>query len=85
MFKTFIVGTVAVVVLAVSAPGSPRAEAATNASPAGTALAQAYDGYGGPRYCGYYHYVCRGWWKACRWEGPYFLSVPYWGMRYLCL
>ena len=40
MFKTFIVGTVAVVVLAASATGSLRAEAVTNASPAGTAFAQ---------------------------------------------
>lgn len=90
MPKTFIACTVAVVVLTASATGSPRAEAVTNASPAGTALAQDVT-YGGdsrpryPQYCGYYHYVCRAWWKGCRWEGPYFLSVPYWGMRYLCL
>ena len=89
MFKTFIVCTVAVVVLAASATGSLRAEAVTNASPAGTAFAQdvTYGGYGRTHYpqnCGYNHYVCRGWWKSSRWEGPYYLSVPYWGMRYLC-
>lgn len=86
MLKTFIVCTVAVVVLAASATGSTRAEVVTNASPAGTALAQdvTYGGYR-PRDCGYYHYVCRAWWKGCRWEGPYIWSVPYWGMRYLCL
>ena len=62
MFKTFIVCTVAVVVLAASATGSLRAEAVTNASPAGTAFAQdvTYGGYGRthyPQYCGYYHYA----------------------------
>ena len=87
MLKTFIVCTVAGVVLAASATGSTRAEVVTNASPAGTALAQdvTYGGYNRPRYCGYYRYACRAWWKACGWEGPYFIGVPYWGMRYLCL
>jgi hypothetical protein len=34
--------------------------------------------------CGYYRYVCRAWWAGCRWEGPYFIGLPYWGMVYLC-
>jgi hypothetical protein len=36
------------------------------------------------RSCGYYRYVCRAWWGACRWEGPYLISIPGWGMRYFC-
>jgi hypothetical protein len=89
MRKPFIVCCTVAVVLAASAIASPRAEVMTVASPAAeAALAQdvTYGGYSRPPYrvCGYYHYVCRAWWKGCGWEGPYFISIPYWGMRYLC-
>jgi hypothetical protein len=87
MRKPFIVCTLAVV-LAASAIASPRAEVMTVASPAGTALAQnvTHGGYyrSHSRLCGYYRYVCRAWWTGCGWDGPYLISVPYWGMRYFC-
>jgi hypothetical protein len=89
MRKAFIVCTVGIAVFAASAIASARAEVMTAASPpVGTALAQDLT-YGGnyrphDRSCGYYHYVCRAWWKGCGWEGPYIISVPYWGMRYFC-
>jgi hypothetical protein len=89
MHRMFTVCATAIAILAASAIASPRAGAMTSNLPAD--LRAAIHETSGEQYvtqvayrgCGYYWFVCRAWWAACGWEGPYFLR-PNGRYVYMC-